>query len=380
MVEPDLDASIRSKLDTTVIIDAAGGSEECEGKHASPLFALVSLNEGAAPSCEVPWSQLLALSLKAESEPFLLTIGRRKDCTLRLEDPRVSQVHFEIASLRKPGSSLSSALMYECALNDRSSNGTSVNGSVVGKGNSQQLRSGDEIEVLQASKVGADKRIAFMFRNSTEVLASPKGSGKQLELEEHICCPICFQATYKCVALMPCLHNFCMSCYSDWMVIKDDCPVCRQLVTAVVRNHPMDAVCDAFLEAMPERRRPPEELQGMDKKDRIRLAVGGKIVRSTASVGTSTQSALPSGRRSTASVGSGGSPSADMAASPAGSAAPPAGNAAPPAGIAAPPAGNAALPQVPELDGPGRHVSADDILTRMPPRSSSAGTSVCVLQ
>lgn len=366
MVEPDLDASFRSKLDTTVIIDAAGGHEEGEGKHASPLFALVSLNEGAAPSCEVPWSQLLALSLKAEREPFLLSVGRHKDCTLRLEDPRVSQVHFEIASFRKLGSSASSALMYECVLNDRSSNGTSVNGSVVGKGNTQRLRSGDEIVVLQASKVGADKRIAFMFRNSTEVLASPKGSGKQLELEEHIACPICFQATYKCVALMPCLHNFCMSCYSDWMVLKDDCPVCRQIVTAVVRNHPMDAVCDAFLEAMPERRRPPEELQDMDKRDRIRLAVGGKMVRSTASVGTSTQTALPPG----IARGLGSS----------GSAAPPAGSPALPAGSAALRVGSAAPQEIRGLNDAGRHFAADDILTGAPPRSSSAGTSVCTLQ
>lgn len=350
MAEVDLDASVRSKLDTTLIIDAAGGVEEGEGKH-SPLFALVSLNLDAAPSCEVPWSQLLALSLKAESDPFLLTVGRRKDCTLRLEDPRVSQVHFEIASYRKPGSSIGSPLMYECALNDMSSNGTSVNGSVVGKGNSQRLRSGDEIVVLQESKVGADKRIAFVFRNSTEVLASPKGSGKQLELEEHIACPICLQVTYKCVALMPCLHNFCMSCYSDWMFEKDDCPICRRLVTAVVRNQPMDAVCDAFLEMMPERRRPARELEDMDKKDRMRLAVGGKIVRSVASVGTSTPAARPSN-------------SAASAARPSVASGSDAPSAAPPPRVALP------------RDVPGRQAS-DDILST---RSNGVGTTVCALQ
>jgi len=343
MADVDLDASVRTKLETTLIIDASGSVEEGDGKQASPLFALVSLNEAAAQSCEVPWSQLLALSLKAESEPFLLTVGRRKDCTLRLEDPRVSQVHFEIASYRKPGSSAGSALMYECALNDMSSNGTSVNGSVVGKGNSQRLKSGDEIIVLQESKVGADKRIAFMFRNSTEVLTSPKGSGKQLELEEHIACPICFNVTYKCVALMPCLHNFCMSCYSDWMTQKDDCPVCRQLVAAVVRNHPMDAVCDAFLDSMPERRRPPQELEEMDKKDRVKLAVGGKIVRSTASVGTSMHVARPS--------------SSSVGAHSRGSA-----SALPPASAA------------------GRPSTADVQSTPRSGRSNAAATSVCALQ
>merc|ERR1712232_1537667 len=86
---------------------------------------------------------------------------------------------------------------------------------------------------------------------------------------------------------MPCLHNFCMACYSEWMVRKEDCPVCRRKVTCVVKNHPMEAIVEAFLEASPERRRRPEELSDMDARDRLKLGAGGKVVRELCTVAAS---------------------------------------------------------------------------------------------
>jgi pSer/pThr/pTyr-binding forkhead associated (FHA) protein len=268
----------RTKLDTTLILDATLRADEDE-KIQSPLFALVSLNHLTAPSLEVPWSQLLSLSISPEMEPPVFKVGRHKECSVQLADPRVSLHHFEIATRRK---SIhlgvhADEFAYDCFLNDLSSNGTSINGRTVGKGRSQQLRSGDEICVLPTHKVGQDKRIAFVFRNSTESLATPEV--KQLDLDELVICPICMQPIYKCVALMPCFHNFCMSCYSEWMCRKDECPVCRQNVTAVMKNHAMDSVVEAFLQAFPERRRSMEELQEMDIRDKLRLSAGGKIVK-----------------------------------------------------------------------------------------------------
>lgn len=287
----ELDSSWRSdlglKLDTTVLLppDKGGGQGH---QHKCPLFALVSLNDGSAPSAEVPWSQLLTLSLTPDDALPVLSVGRSKDCSVQLTDPRVSQVHFEVVARRRRAEGDIEGLVYECRLKDCSSNGTTINGVVVGKGSTELLRSGDEIVVLPSSRVGDESSISFLFRNTTEVLrASPEV--KELELEEHVLCPICMQAIYKCVALLPCLHNFCMSCYSEWMLRKDDCPVCRQLVTAVVKNHPMDAVVGAFLEAYPEKCRSQEELKDLDRRDRLRLGNGGKVVRDTASVGTSTR-------------------------------------------------------------------------------------------
>eukprot|EP00747_Dinoflagellata_sp_TGD_P166274 gnl/TRDRNA2_/TRDRNA2_188824_c0_seq1.p1 gnl/TRDRNA2_/TRDRNA2_188824_c0~~gnl/TRDRNA2_/TRDRNA2_188824_c0_seq1.p1 ORF type:complete len:366 (+),score=71.74 gnl/TRDRNA2_/TRDRNA2_188824_c0_seq1:134-1231(+) len=279
---PPLDSSLRSQLDTTLILEPS--QTEVEAPQSCPLFALVSLNLDTAPSVEVPCTHLLALTLSAHNEPPVLTVGRHKDCHVKLEDPRVSLRHFDIVVRPKEGSDPLNpeTLSYEAILNDKSSNGTSINGKIIGKGLSGQLRSGDEICVLPSNRVGVEHRVAFVFRNTSESSESPKAP--EPDLLEHVVCPICMLVIYKCVALTPCLHNFCMACYSEWLARKDDCPVCRQHVTAVVKNHPMDAVISAFLEACPERRRTAEELIDMDARDRLRLGFGGKLVRGTCMV------------------------------------------------------------------------------------------------
>mmetsp|Transcript_59258 Transcript_59258/g.105306 ORF Transcript_59258/g.105306 Transcript_59258/m.105306 type:complete len:361 (+) Transcript_59258:141-1223(+) len=267
----------RPKLDATLVLE----NEEPEKKHQqqAALFSLASLNTRTAPSAEVCWSQLLALSLAHEDEP-VLSVGRHKDCWVRLADPRVSVNHFDIIARREAGGIGVHELSYECFLKDRSSNGTCVNGIVVGKGSSVQLRSGDEICVLPASRVGTAEMVCFLFRNTTETLSTPEGvEALALDIEELVLCPICMQAIYKCVALAPCSHNFCMACCSDWMRRKSDCPVCRRPITAVMKNHPMDSVVEAFLSAHPSRRRTPLELRDMDARDELRLGASGKLVR-----------------------------------------------------------------------------------------------------
>mmetsp|Transcript_40910 Transcript_40910/g.127654 ORF Transcript_40910/g.127654 Transcript_40910/m.127654 type:complete len:284 (-) Transcript_40910:80-931(-) len=241
----------RPKLDATLVIGSSPEDDDQEHEEQQPpqlsLFALASLNTKTAASMEVRWSQLLALSLLPEDDP-VLTVGRHKDCGLHLEDPRASLLHFEIKARRQeteegvPPSSpqdASTTLAYECFLHDCSSNGTAVNGSIVGKGNSKQIRSGDEICVLPASRVGPEEMIAFIFRNTTESFAESR-KAPVLELDELVLCPICMQ---------------------------------------VMKNHPMDAVVEAFLEASPQWKRADEELRAMDARDQLRLGSSGKLVR-----------------------------------------------------------------------------------------------------
>merc|ERR1712110_337708 len=101
---PDFNASLtRPKLDTTLVLTL--GPDEYGQKNASqqqqtPLFALASLNAKTASSAEVRWSQLLALSLAPEDEP-VLTVGRHRECSVRLTDPRASLWHFNIVARRK---------------------------------------------------------------------------------------------------------------------------------------------------------------------------------------------------------------------------------------------------------------------------------------
>lgn len=336
---PELNSSFdRSKLDGTWVLaptedGEAAAEQPARSPQQRPLFSLVSVNPKTAQSAEVPWSRLLALGMASpDVDPAVLTVGRHKDCDVQLEDPRASLRHFEIVARRRQDptcgeqcgreSSKASvspgAAAYECILNDLSSNGTAINGKFVGKGNSGQLRSGDEISVLQENRVGREQVISFLFRNTAEILAAPtptraisqeppkentpqkdqevsghvEDQDAAFDLDELVNCPVCMQTVHRCVALMPCFHNFCSACYSDWMGRqKDDCPVCRRPVSAVARNHPMDAVIEAFLDANPRRRRSEEELRAMDARDSLRsLKAGGKIVRDTCSVGTSTAS------------------------------------------------------------------------------------------
>ncbi|CAK0904584.1 unnamed protein product [Prorocentrum cordatum] len=101
-----------------------------------------------------------------------------------------------------------------------------------------------------------------------------------MELQDLVTCPICMQVLYKSVSLMPCSHVFCMACTSDWMgKRRSDCPVCRRAISAVMKNHPMDGVVEAFLEANPSFQRDSAETAEMDARDRLKLGVSGKLVR-----------------------------------------------------------------------------------------------------
>jgi hypothetical protein len=270
------------KLDVTMVLNSpAEDSKALVQQPEQHLFSMVSANPETAPTIEVPWSQLLALSLAHDDgEQPALTVGRHKECNVRLKDPRVSVHHFSITAKRKSVDEDSELgpITYDCILNDSSSNGTMVNGKVVGRGNTCHLRSGDEVCVLSANMVGVDQAIVWIFRNSTEILARGIAEATELRLIEHVLCPICMLVIYKCVALMPCFHNFCSACYSDWMGCKSDCPVCRQGVRAVIKNRAMDEVIEALLEASPDNRRTPEELQDMDRRDMLKLGRDGNLV------------------------------------------------------------------------------------------------------
>ncbi|CAJ1426205.1 unnamed protein product [Effrenium voratum] len=164
----DFTASLtRPKLDATLVLPSTEVRQEASPRKHT-LFALASLNSRTAPSAEVSWSQLLALTLKPEREP-VLAVGRHKDCHISVSDPRVSVNHFEI--LAKQAAGKGQNMSYECVLVDRSSNGTTVNGTVVGRGQSRPLHTGDQIEVLPTSRVGDGEMVAFLFHNTSESLA-----------------------------------------------------------------------------------------------------------------------------------------------------------------------------------------------------------------
>jgi len=214
----------------------------------------------------------------------------------------------------------------QCILTDFSTNGTFVNRRCIGRGQSAVLTSGDEVVVLPPERVGDAEAVRFVFRSDFDVwarqmvdgdakdalrllpgfeayssparpvslpglesqlpkidaagvgvlspLLSPKclksakadyeGFGKALE--EELTCPCCCGVFFRCTACLPCLHNFCAPCVSEWVRDKGECPVCREPVSDLVRNCAIDGVVETLFVAFPERKRSACEIEDLEAR------------------------------------------------------------------------------------------------------------------
>ncbi|KAM9982877.1 hypothetical protein ACTFIZ_007400 [Dictyostelium cf. discoideum] len=96
---------------------------------------------------------------------------------------------------------------------------------------------------------------------------------KEIDIEEtigeNLICGICQDIIYKCLTLIPCMHNFCVCCYGDWRANSMDCPQCRQSVKSAQKNHAINNLIELYLKKNPEKVRDPEELESMDKRCKI---------------------------------------------------------------------------------------------------------------
>jgi E3 ubiquitin-protein ligase CHFR len=174
-------------------------------------------------------------------------------------------------------------------LEDLSTNGTFVNGTKVGKGNRQALRNGDEISLLPASRATAVNKVKYKIMVMTTVVpgaataapatAKPSQSAatstpsKQAKVDKSISdemtCGICIEVIHECVTLMPCLHNFCGGCFSDWMKRSQQCPKCRDPVSEARRNVTLNNIIDAYLKSHPEEKRDAAELKRLSEANKI---------------------------------------------------------------------------------------------------------------
>jgi hypothetical protein len=222
------------------------------------------------------------------------------------------------------------APIVQCILTDFSTNGTFVNRRCIGRGQSAVLTSGDEVVVLPPERVGDAEAVRFVFRSDFDVWArqmvdgdakdaisllpgmeayssparpvslpglesqlpkidaagvgelpvlsphlTPKclksakadhyeGFGKALE--EELTCPCCCGVFFRCTACLPCLHNFCAPCVSEWVKEKGECPVCREPVTDLVRNCAIDGVVETLFAAFPDRKRTKCEMDDLEAR------------------------------------------------------------------------------------------------------------------
>ena len=94
--------------------------------------------------------------------------------------------------------------------------------------------------------------------------ADYEGFGKALE--EELTCPCCCGVFFRCTACLPCLHNFCAPCVSEWVRDKGECPVCREPVSYLVRNCAIDGVVETLFTAFPDRKRSKCEMEDLEAR------------------------------------------------------------------------------------------------------------------
>jgi E3 ubiquitin-protein ligase CHFR len=184
-------------------------------------------------------------------------------------------------------------------IEDASTNGTFLNGKKLGKGNSEELRSGDNISFLPKGRVDDRELIEFSFfymqddphlKRKVEAQAEEKAAAEQRKEAEHnhkkalkfdedisnemLCC-ICCEFLYQCVTAVPCMHNFCGACMTDWVDRQEKnkaevvCPQCRVRTEKIVRSAAINNLVEAYLQSNPEKNRSKESREEMAKKNKI---------------------------------------------------------------------------------------------------------------
>eukprot|EP00742_Colponemidia_sp_Colp-10_P007413 GILJ01007980.1.p1 GENE.GILJ01007980.1~~GILJ01007980.1.p1 ORF type:complete len:538 (+),score=49.30 GILJ01007980.1:40-1614(+) len=249
-------------------------------------FELEEDEQKESPSMPlVTWGKLMSLNPTKASNILLdkdtVTIGRRDENDAVIADARVSSNHCSVSRVTEMKDGMSVVSFVLC---DVSSNGTFVNNKKVGKNITIALKNGDEVVLLPESKVGKPDLLGYVFKTLKRTHSEVTDPGsepdtKKAKLErsdtftqsmlEDLTCSICTEVIYRCVAAIPCLHNFCGACLSDWLARATDCPKCRQSVTEVHRNHTLNNVVSTFLSAHPEYQRPDDEKKELDLKDKI---------------------------------------------------------------------------------------------------------------
>ncbi|CAE7215234.1 Chfr [Symbiodinium natans] len=208
-----------------------------------------------------------------------VSVGRDESNAITLTDPRVSNEQFRVH--RKPLSAPGPQWSYE--LEDCSRNGTLVNKKLL-RAAKVVLKDQDLVEVLPASKVGQAAAIAFLF-HAPEADAEEGPPKKKIRLEgpgesagvdaetifQGAMCAICQEVMHRATSVQPCMHSFCSSCLGGWLKRPGDkiprCPICRQGVAAVGKNHALDSMIEGLLKAHPDRQRSIAAISDLDSRD-----------------------------------------------------------------------------------------------------------------
>ncbi len=230
-----------------------------------------------------PWGKLSSFNIDYDNVSLIkneYSLGRQQSNDIKISDIRLSGVHCKISKDDENN----------FWIEDLSSNGTFLENEVIGKGKKRKIVSGDKIYLLHPSKVEQDEIMGYVFssvkrpedtllKRQREDNQKAIEEGKKLheknlrfqeELGEEMMCCICIDYLYQCVTLIPCLHNFCAACFSDWMQKSKICPQCREEAVEVKKNHVINNIIEKFMENNPEKKRPQKEYNDMDAKNKIK--------------------------------------------------------------------------------------------------------------
>ena len=120
------------------------------------------------------------------------------------------------------------------------------------------------LDILKEQDQSEDKKYLHSQQQRNKLSAA---------LSSEMECSICLDHIYQCVTVIPCLHNFCAACFSDYMHKFKVCPTCQEELYLVKKNAIMNNIIQKFLEENPEKKRPKEEYESMNTRDQIRQEV-----------------------------------------------------------------------------------------------------------
>jgi hypothetical protein len=94
-------------------------------------------------------------------------------------------------------------------------------------------------------KSPAKKRPAPDEPAPTETKRAKTDAGDD-EYAEHLECGICQDIIHKAISVVPCMHNFCAGCISDWRSRSKECPECRADMQMLSKNHALNKMVGAL--------------------------------------------------------------------------------------------------------------------------------------
>ncbi|KAL0479112.1 hypothetical protein AKO1_007976 [Acrasis kona] len=110
------------------------------------------------------------------------------------------------------------------------------------------------------------KRILALFGAGSQ---DDLDDDSQDELNKELTCPVCADLFYKPLSVLPCLHNFCSPCLSDWDENNDTCPTCRIRYDDIRKNHNLNNLVEAYLKTKPSLNKSQEIIQQLESRIKL---------------------------------------------------------------------------------------------------------------